>query len=488
MSAPSPSGPIQADSHPSPPPTSTLDWDGNNDPANPRNFSLTRRVLSIAAVSFLAFVSTLAASIYSPAIPDIVRTFNVCEEVAILPLSLYNIGMAFGPLIGAPLSETAGRKVVFLVTTPAFALFVLGAGFSGSIGSLILCRFFAGVFAAPAISNASATIVDHTIGRARGVSLAIYYAIPTCGAVLAPLVGGFVVLGKGWRWTQWVTLFFVVAFYVPVVCTKESYKKTILQRRAKGMGLSSASSPSKAAVWANARHFATTLLVRPAHMLFTEPIVTLVCMYSGFIFGLIYTFVVASPWVYEHYYGFSLAGQALSFLGLIIGTGIAPLPLITMDLLIYQPRLARFRATHGDHQQFPPENRLLPAMLGSLLLPASLFAFAWTARSNIHWICPIVFQALTAMSSNMIYAPTNMFMLDCYGPLYGASASGATMLSRYTLSAAFPLFSLRMYKALGVGWASSVLAFAALGMAPVPWLFWRFGMKLRERGRYEKSH
>jgi len=88
----------------------------------------------------------------------------------------------------------------------------------------------------------------------------------------------------------------------------------------------------------------------------------------------------------------------------------------------------------------------------------------------------------------MIYAPTNMFMLDCYGPLYGASASGATMLSRYTLSAAFPLFSLRMYKALGVGWASSVLAFAALGMAPVPWLFWRFGMKLRERGRYEKSH
>lgn len=482
-----PLGPLPVDTNPLPPPAPILEWDGNEDPDNPRNFSLVRRVLSIAAVTFLAFVSTLAASIYSPAIPDIITTFNVSEEVAILPLSLYNVGMAFGPLIGAPLSETAGRKVVFLVTTPVFALFVLGAGFSQNIASLIICRFFAGVFAAPAISNASATIADHTIGKARGVSLAIYYAIPTCGAVLAPLVGGFVVMGKGWRWTQWVTLFFIAAFYVPVVFTGESYKKTILQRRAKSMGLTSAASPSKAAVWATAKHFATTLLIRPAHMLFTEPIVTLVCMYSGFIFGLIYTFVVASPWVYEHYYDFSLSSQALSFLGLIIGTGLAPVPLITMDLLIYQPRLAHFRATHSEHEQFPPENRLLPAMLGSLLLPASLFAFAWTARPSIHWICPIIFQALTAMSSNMIYAPTNMFMLDCYGPLYGASASGATMLSRYTLSAAFPLFSLRLYKALGVGWASSVLAFAALGMAPVPWLFWRFGMNLRQRGRYEKS-
>ena len=36
----------------------------------------------------------------------------------------------------------------------------LGAGFSQGPASLIVCRFFAGVFASPAISNASATIVS----------------------------------------------------------------------------------------------------------------------------------------------------------------------------------------------------------------------------------------------------------------------------------------------------------------------------------------
>ena len=160
------------------------DWDGPNDPDNPRNFTLRRRLASTFAVTFLAFVSTLAGSIYGPAHTNVSRQFNVSEEVAILPLSLYNFGLAFGPPIGAPLSETFGRRTVFLATSPIFALFTLGAGFSNGPASLSICRFFAGVFASPAISNASATIVDYTAGRYRAVSLAFYYSVPFFGAVL----------------------------------------------------------------------------------------------------------------------------------------------------------------------------------------------------------------------------------------------------------------------------------------------------------------
>jgi MFS transporter, DHA1 family, multidrug resistance protein len=159
------------------------DWDGPNDPDNPRNFTRRRRIASTIAVTFLAFVSTLAGSIYSPSHDDVSRQFGVSDDVAILPLSMYNFGMAFGPLVGAPLSETLGRRAVFLTTSPLFALFTLGAGFSQGPASLIVCRFFAGVFASPAISNASATIVDYTAGRYRAVSLAFYYSIPFFGAV-----------------------------------------------------------------------------------------------------------------------------------------------------------------------------------------------------------------------------------------------------------------------------------------------------------------
>ena len=462
------------------------DWVDERDPGNPRNFTTVRKVLSTAALTFLAFVSTLAASLYSAGINDVSAQFNVSEEVGILPLSMYNIGMAFGPFLGSPLSETAGRKAVILVTTPLFALFTLGSGFASSMTALAVCRFFAGMVAAPAIGNASATIVDYTAGRYRAVTMSFYYSIPTFGAVFGPLIGGFVVQAKDWRWTQWVTIFFIVAAYIPILFTKETYKKTILQRRAKKFHVEGPPTPERT-IMESIHHFATILIFRPAHMLVTEPIVTFVCLYSGFLFGLMYTFVVASPWIYEHYYGFGVTGQSLSFLGLMTGTLTAPIPLIILDYYLYQPRLQKFRESNSDDQRFPPEHRLYPAMIGSILLPIWLFIFAWTSRPSIHWICPIIFQGLAMQASVLVYAPSNLFMIDAYGPLYGASAAGAAMLSRYTLSAAFPLFSAQMYKALGVGWATSLLSFCTVVMAPIPWLFWRYGEKLRAAIKYETS-
>jgi hypothetical protein len=200
-----------------------------------------------------------------------------------------------------------------------------------------------------------------------------------------------------------------------------------------------------------------------------------------------YTFVIASPWVYETTYNFSLTGQSLSFLGLILGTLLGPLPLILIDHKIYQPRLAAFQATHPEDERFPPEHRLYPAMYASPFLPTFLILFGWTARPSIHFIVPILFQGLAMLSSVVIYASANLFMMDAYGPLFGASAAGAAMLSRYSLSAAFPLFSLQMYEGLGTGWATTVLAACTVLMAPIPWVFWMRGEKLRAGGKYETS-
>jgi MFS transporter, DHA1 family, multidrug resistance protein len=133
----------------------------------------------------------LAASIYSPAHDAISAEFGVSATVALLPLSFYNLGMAFGPVVSSPLSETFGRKAVYLLTTPTFALFTLGSGLSQSLAALTICRFFAGMFASPGVSLASATISDMAAPVDRGVPLAVYYTIPFVGSLL-----GFVVLSE----------------------------------------------------------------------------------------------------------------------------------------------------------------------------------------------------------------------------------------------------------------------------------------------------
>ncbi|KAK3100943.1 hypothetical protein LTR53_018719, partial [Teratosphaeriaceae sp. CCFEE 6253] len=192
-------------------------------------------------------------------------------------------------------------------------------GFANNIAALIVCRFFAGIFAAPAVGNASATLADYTSGRYRAISFAFYYSVPTFGAVLGPLVGGFVSKVAGWRWTLWVTCLLLVAFYLPILFTRESYKKTILHRRAKTLGIEGPPQVERTTA-ETVRYFAMTLLARPLHMLISEPIVRLVCLYNAFIFGLIYAWVAASASVYRDYYGFGVTGQSLSFLGLIVGT------------------------------------------------------------------------------------------------------------------------------------------------------------------------
>ena len=463
------------------------DWDGDNDTDDPKNWPLTRKVLSTAIICLVGFVTTMGASIYAPGHEQVKAEFGVSTTVALLPLSFYSLGLAFGPMISSPLSETFGRKFVYLSTVPLLDIFMLGAGFSQNIASLIICRFFAGMFAAPGVSVAAATITDYTRTQKRAMALAPYYTVPFIGSAIGPLIGGFAVETKGWRWTMWVTLMFSAVVHPPVLYLRESHKLILLQSRAKALGVDGPEGP-KRSTRDTIKAFVTSTIIRPLHMLFTEPLVGYICLYAGFQFALLYTFVVASPWVFRTVYGFSLSGQGLSFLGLVTGCCIAPFVIIAVDRFIYQPRLARVRK-HPDPAQrrssLPPEARLFGALYGSLVLPVGLFWFAFTATPSIHWLVPIAAQALTMLGSILIYVPCSFYMLEVYGSKYGASASGASSLSRYTLTAVFPLFVTQMYERLGVRGATGLLGGVSVVLAVIPWLFYWKGPQLRARSQYE---
>lgn len=126
---------------------SAEDWTGSDDPGCARNWSRGRRYYSTFVVGFAALVTTLTSAIYAPGITEITQEFGISTTAALVPLSVFNVGLAAGPVIGAPLSETFGRKLVYIYTMPFFAIFILGAGFTKNIGGLIICLLLAGVFA-----------------------------------------------------------------------------------------------------------------------------------------------------------------------------------------------------------------------------------------------------------------------------------------------------------------------------------------------------
>ncbi|KOS23176.1 Polyamine transporter 4 [Escovopsis weberi] len=356
------------------------DWTGPDDPDNPRNFSAAVRVFSAVTLTALAMIANVVGSIYAPAQADGAARFGASRTAAVLPLSLYNLGLAFGPLVGAPLSETHGRRAVFLIATPVFAALLLGGAFGTSLAGFAACRA-----ARQQRARHDARLHARAILR-RHARRVLRRAVARRG----PRTPN----------RRWIAAALTAAAYVPVCFTRD----------------------------------------------------------NGFLFGLLYTFAVSVPWVLEHYYGWAEASLPLAYLGIMLGTLSAAVPLVLIDLGYYQPRLDAWQRAHPGQDDDdpppppPPENRLLSAMIGSLALPRASSPSGGRRSSGRR------------------------------GP-----ASGAMMLSRYTLSAVFLLFALRMYETLGAGWATSVLGFVTVVMAPIPWCFRIYGERLRRRSKYESS-
>lgn len=128
--------------------------------------------------------SSFSSSVYTPARDQVQSEFGVSEELALLPFILFLLGLAFGPLIAAPSSETFGRRAVYQTCIPISAMFTIGAGFSQSLTSLSACRFFAGLFCSPGLSVGTGAISDLWTSDQRGIAMAAYFTMPLLGPAM----------------------------------------------------------------------------------------------------------------------------------------------------------------------------------------------------------------------------------------------------------------------------------------------------------------
>ena len=127
---------------------------------------------------------TFASSVYTPGVPEVAKQFHVSTTVALLPFSLFVLGLGFGPILGAPLSEKRGRSGTYLISMPLFALFTLGAGFSQNFASLVICRWFAGIFASPPLTIGAGTIADIWEPGPRAAMSTLYVLCPYLGPAM----------------------------------------------------------------------------------------------------------------------------------------------------------------------------------------------------------------------------------------------------------------------------------------------------------------
>lgn len=273
---------------------------------------------------------------------------------------------------------------------------------------------------------------------------------------------------KGWRWTQYSILFVGLFSWLFSLPQSETYKKPILQARAKKFGLPPPQSnmPPGVPKW---KILLMITLLRPTNMLFTEPIVAYLSIYTAFNFSVLFAFFAAFPLVFQspypeiQAYYFNRGESGLVFIGIGLGCALSTTLFIVIDRFTYQRKLAR-REAAGDTRPLPPEERLQSGMIGAFLLPIGLFWFAWTARSSVHWISPVLATVAFGMGNLMVFCSVVVYLMDTYGSLSGASAAAANGILRYVAGAVFPLFTIQMYRGMGVSFGSSECVIGLLTM------------------------
>ena len=164
---------------------SVVDWYSDNDPDNPHNWLLAKKLY----VGILLLIYTISvyigSSTYTASEEDVVQIFHVSDIAAALGLSLYVIAYGIGPLLFAPLSEipAIGRNPIYIATYIIFVALTLAASLVNNFGGLLVLRFLLGFFGSPCLANAGASYGDFFGPKAMPYVIALWGG----GATLSPV-------------------------------------------------------------------------------------------------------------------------------------------------------------------------------------------------------------------------------------------------------------------------------------------------------------
>ncbi|KAG2338816.1 MFS polyamine transporter [Suillus weaverae] len=466
-----------------------VDWEGPDDPQNPKNWSYRRKWAATLIISAFSFISPVSSSMIAPATNQVASAFGINNDVVLaLTTSIFVLAFAMGPLFLGPLSEIYGRSRVLQLSNLWYLAWNIGCGFAQSESQLLAFRFLAGIGGSAVLSIGGGFLGDCWVPEERGQAVAIVALAPLLGPVVGPITGAWIAELSTWRWVFWSTsIVDVVVHIVGLFTLQETYEPILLERKAERIrrSMDAEKAPQRAVctVFSQDRSWQTIMaksLSRPFALFAHEPIVQLLGIYMAYLYGLLYLFLTTIPSIFQGVYQQSTGIAGLHYIALGIGlVGACQLNAKTTDkVYIY------LKTKNGGVGK--PEFRL-PAMVpGSLLLPIGCLIMGWTSEAHTHWIAPDIGMALVGAGTILGFQCIQTYLLECF-PLHAASAIAAVAFLRSLAGFGFPLFAPAMYAALGFGKGDTILAVAAIVLGcPAPWIFWYYGERIRNSSRHAR--
>lgn len=208
---------------------------------NARELPNNIKYLIVLIIAICAIVGPMGTSILLPAIDDVADDLDTTVTIVNMSVGIYLLALGIFPLWWSSFSERHGRRSIYIISFTMFFGFSIGAALSKNIGMLIGFRILCGASSASVQAVGAGTISDLYDIKERGAAMGIYYLGPLGGPLLAPIIGGAVAQGWGWRATQWFLVIIagfsliLVIFVLPETLrsqeNREAIRKILRSRR-----------------------------------------------------------------------------------------------------------------------------------------------------------------------------------------------------------------------------------------------------------------
>lgn len=232
-------------------------------------------VLLAALVAF----GPLSIDMYLPSLPLIASDLDAAEPRIQLTISVFLAGLCTGMLFYGPLSDRFGRRRLLLGGIALYMLASVGCILAAKAEQLVFWR------ALQALGGAAASVLARTIVRdlfplkdaARVLSL--MHLVTMIATLIAPLVGGYLILIAGWR-----AIFAVLLAFAGLCLLLSAWKiPETHPSHARGTSLGAA--------------------FRAYGQIARQPQALGYILCMGLSFGGMFAFITASPFVYIQHFG-----------------------------------------------------------------------------------------------------------------------------------------------------------------------------------------
>ena len=228
---------------------------------------------------FLSAIAPLSIDIYLPALPMLREALGANEAQTLLTLSAFFVGFGTGQLFLGPLSDRFGRKRPLLAGLIVYGIASVACARASTMPDLILWRFVQ-AFGGSIVPTLVQAMVRDLYDRDQSARILSLNMLVTASApVVAPLIGGQVLLWLDWRAIFWVLVGFGLVALLAALALPETLGES---RRNEAHPLA--------------------MLLGYFELLRSRRYVGYVAC-STFYFCCLFAFIAGSPFVYIEYFG-----------------------------------------------------------------------------------------------------------------------------------------------------------------------------------------